>query len=252
MTVYADEVFAVNSVSNILLIYACNTLWGEKNNHLRIISAACIGGLYAVLEAAAGISFFVRPIVLIIMAAAANGFCGVFAKAFRLMLTAAAAEVIMLIFSQLIGSYVSIEYGTATVFENELLVFVLYISAYPLLCLINYIKGHKNKYCTCTVIINGRSLAMKSLYDSGNSLKYKDKPVVIASFNALSELLDASDYNELMSSATDFVLYSTISGGGVIPVIKPDKLLINKIEQEAYIGVTDRMFSGVSAICGIR
>ena len=63
LTVYADEVFAVNSVSNILLIYACNTLWGEKNNHLRIISAACIGGLNAVLEAAAGISFFVRPIV---------------------------------------------------------------------------------------------------------------------------------------------------------------------------------------------
>ena len=92
MTVYADELFAVNFVSNILLFYAYSLLRGIKPRRIRVLAAAAVGGLYAVIETVFGLHEVIRIPVLACMIAAAFGRSGFIVNLSGVMFVSVCAE----------------------------------------------------------------------------------------------------------------------------------------------------------------
>ena len=73
----------------------------------------------------------------------------------------------------------------------------------------------------------------------------------MAAWDAVCTLLDCDDYERLRGSAEDFVIYHTLSGAGVLPVIMPDICEADGAEINAAVAVVRRKFKGkYSALAG--
>jgi hypothetical protein len=82
------------------------------------------------------------------------------------------------------------------------------------------------------------------LADSGNLLKYHGLPVIFTDWQTVSRLIEKESYSGLMNSAEDFVMYGTVGGGGVLPIILPDICRADGKETTAAVAVREREFSG--------
>jgi len=92
----------------------------------------------------------------------------------------------------------------------------------------------KKLYKKVIITHNSKTIVLTGFLDSGNSLTepLTGLPVIIA------------DKNELCSLGkfqTTSIMCRTISGNSIIEVFKPDKLLIDNVEESAYIGICDKL-----------
>ena len=127
----------------------------------------------------------------------------------------------------------------------------IFICAYPAYILIMRLRTRSRRYIRLRLTYRGRCAEFYALYDSGNLLTYRGKPVIMAAWDAVCTLLDCDDYERLRGSAEDFVIYHTLSGAGVLPVIMPDICEADGAEINAAVAVVRRKFKGkYSALAG--
>lgn len=243
MTIYADEVFAVNTVSNVLLFYAYCTLYRIKIKKLRIAAAGAIGGIYSVFDAVLGLPWLFRTVILFCMVIAAFGHRGKLAHTLRLMFIAACVEAVTLTGIVLVGGSAVIS-GVITVFAKGKVAAVVYLLSYPMIIGIKYIMMAKQKYKRVNIIYSDREIEFAALHDSGNFLKYKGRSVIMVDWATAEILFPYSDYTELEVNSTAFVMYNTLSGSGMMPVFEDVKCYINGISVDSVMAITRRNFSG--------
>ncbi len=243
MTIYADEVFAVNTVSNILLLYAYCILYRIKINKLRLVTAAAAGGVYAVFDAVLALPWVLRIIMLLVMVCIAFGMRGRAAHTLRLMFISVCVEAVTLAGIVLVGGSAVIS-GVITVFAHGTPAAVIYLLAYPVLIGIKHIMRLRQKYRRVSIIHTGREIEFIALYDSGNLLKYKGRPVITVDWKTAQSLFPYAEFDELELNSTAFVMYNTLSGGGLMPVFEDVKCYINGISVNSVMAVTSRSFTG--------
>lgn len=243
MTIYADELFAVNFVSNILLLLAYTVIFGIKRSHMRLAGSAAAGGLYAVCEAILELPVLLRIAALLLMILAAFGRHRLMLHTFRLMLLAVFAEGITLIAASVIGANAELAAGRITVFAPELPLFILYLLSYPVMLIVKRAAANSGRIKRVYIRYNNKEVRFNVLYDSGNLLKHHGRPVLIAEWQAVEELFSCKTYEEYRDQASDFVLYRTIGKNGAVPVFEPDACRIDGEPKDVSAAVVGRTFA---------
>lgn len=105
----------------------------------------------------------------------------------------------------------------------------------------NYKNSYSNKY-NIDIYIGNKKYELNGYLDTGNTLKdpYKNRDVIIINNKII-------DFNKLKII---YVPYKTISDNGLIKCIKPDKVIINKIEfKNCLIGNSNNNFNIDNSDC---
>ena len=244
MTIYADELFAVNFISNMLLLLAYTVIFGIKRSYARLAIASSAGGIYAVCEAVWDIPAVLRAAALIAMVFIAFGRHRLMLHAFRVMLMTVFAEGITLIASSALGANAELAALRITLFAPELPLLFLYLLSYPLLLIAKKATANAGRIRNVYIRYNNRETRFRVLYDSGNLLRHRGKPVLIAEWKAVEELFPCMTYEEYKDQASDFVLYRTIGKNGAVPVFEPDVCRIDGELKEVSAAVAERSFAG--------
>lgn len=244
MTIYADELFAVNFISDFLLIYAYAVICGIKKRKRMIDIAAAAGGLYAVIEAVFGFSIVLRAVLPFIMAFISFGRHKALYNAAGLVLFSICIEGVTIAALSFFGAGAEFASGKVTLFTSGITAAFVYIASYPIIIAARHFFKRGGRYRTVEIYYNGREIKFRALYDSGNLLKYRGMPVVIADWHTAAGLFSAESYAELITSAPDVVSYSTISKSGIMPVFVPDICRIDGKQCSAAAAVSEKRFSG--------
>ncbi len=243
MTIYADEVFAINTVSNILLLYAYCVLYRMPLKKLCLIIAAVFGGVYAVFDVVLSLPWIARAVVLYIMSAIAFGIRGAVLHTLRLMFIAICVEAITLMGVVIAGGSAVVR-GVVTIFAQDTVAAGIYVLAYPTVVIIKYIMRAGQKYRRVNIAYSGKEIEFIALYDSGNLLKYKGRSVIMVEWETAKELFQYTEYAELELNSTAFIMYNTLNGGGMVPVFEEVRCYINGISVNYVMAVTRRKFAG--------
>ena len=244
MPVYADSVFLVNSLSNALLLYSYCFFYGIKPRHRRIAAASALCGAYAAAEAVLDLPRAFRVVIFILVVLAALGRSGLLKHASRLMLMCFAVEGITLAAVSTLGAGAELAQGSVILFASEPVCAVIFVSAYPAFCLGMRLAKKRRRYLYLDISRRGRSAHVKVLRDSGNLLRYHDRPVIMIAWDAVKSLFEHGSYSELSENADAYAVYRTLNGAGTVPIIEDASCKADGIESNAAIGVVERRFKG--------
>ncbi len=114
---------------------------------------------------------------------------------------------------------------------------LLYISTKTVLVLLARQTPVNSNYKTVKITNNNSRITLTGYCDSGNTLTTPDKlPVFIAYRNVLLTVVGSN------AEIFDYIKCNTILNEGLIPIFKPDKITVDNIPVEAYIGITENSF----------
>lgn len=249
MTVYADELFAVNFVSNILLFYACSLFRRIRLRRMRLFASAVAGGLYAVAETVLGLPAGMRIPVLAFMTVGAFGRSGFIVNLGGVMFVSVCAEGLTAALLSFVGGDARLAAGRMTIFASEPVSAVIYLAAYPLMLLCGLAIRRAGRRRRVAIEYGGRKTKFWAMYDSGNLLKYKGLPVIVIGRNTAEELFEC-DYSELMFHAPDILRCNTVGGCGMLPVFIADHCIVDGSERTAAVAAADRGFGNFGGITG--
>lgn len=244
MTVYADMLFAVNALSNALLLYSYCFFYEIKRRHAKLAAASAAGAVYAVAEALFNLPRLLRGGVIIGMVYIAFGKAGLLKHTARIMLMCFAVEGITLAAMSAFGAGAALEGGGVVLFASEPLCAILYITAYPIYFLFSRLKARERKYIRLKIKYNQRAVTFDVLRDSGNLLKYHGRPVIMTAWEAMSPLFDYTGYAELKDKTDAFAIYETVNGAGVVPIIEGAECEIDGVAADSAVAVVERKFKG--------
>ena len=250
MTVYADVVFIANCISVIALLLGYSVMFGGRIKLIRLVLSGVVSGLYAVCEAVFFLPYIIRTLMLFLLTAIAFGRTQVIYNTARFAFVAVCVEVLFVVFMGIMGQRAFITDGSITVFCSGIVGITVYFLSYPLLIFIKwYTKKHiRQKYAE--FVINGQKITLTLLYDSGNLLMHKGVCVTIVSWKKINDLFSGIHYNDLLITAGDRMIYNTVSSSGILPLITPERSVIDGIDANIKIAVADREFGEYDGVVG--
>ena len=260
-TIYIDVLIGVNLFINYFLLLAVSKFLSLSVKRPRLFAAAAFGaaGSLTILmpEVNLFLSFLFKLALSVAIVRAAYPFYGL-----KQLLREIAAFYIMSF--SFAGFMLALWYFIAPqglIIKNSvvyfnispLLLIILTVICYLIIRLINRFTGRQapeNLFCRIQVDFNGKSASCVAKIDTGNSLTepFSNSPVVVVYKECIAALMPQEDSGKIR-----FVPFQAISGGGLLPAFKPDKLTIfygkNQIKiDEVYIAVTKSELGTFSAL----
>lgn len=245
--IYADSLFISNLLADYLLCLCSARLCALPLRRGRYFLAALLGAAYSVAVFLPGFGFLAGPgwkaafAALIALAAFGGQPRALRCTGMFLVLSAALG-----------GALWALELNFGYIRLDMRLFAVCFLLAYGALRLVFSASAAVSGHSVARLEIHmfQRSCRLSALMDSGNCLSdpISGAPVAIVSPNALkglfgeaAGLLEISDPVELLRSAAAFpeltgrlrlIPFSALGGGGLLPVFKPDLLLIDGREDK--------------------
>lgn len=198
MTVYVDVLLGLNTAVNYLLLRGAASMGGCPVRRLRLLAAACLGGVYAALSLLPGLAFLGSLPVQLLCAAAMS------VISFGLRKTTVRQTLFFLALSFAFGGAVLLAVQKA---EPDMMVLggraYYAVSTPALLLLAGLLYGlaalvlagwgtHTGgDILPLTLELGGRQLTVKALRDTGNTLRdpVTGQSVLVADWQALTRLL---------------------------------------------------------------
>ena len=198
MTVYADVVFAVNCVVDLLLLFLAARLCGSAIRLTRLIAAASLGGAYAVATFLPGFGWLAgtpgQVGCFCLMAGIAYGFRKkTLRPAAVALLCAMALAGLVLLLSRTVVPQLAV-YGGGVYYpvtaRTLLLLAGVFAAAAALLSAGSFRHGAA-EYVPLTLTLDARSVRVTSLRDTGNTLAdpVTGEPVIVISRQTAQTLL---------------------------------------------------------------
>lgn len=247
MIVYVDVVFVTNLVSSLLLFFSANMIFSIKGKWYRILISAIFCGIYAVTDA---IYFLLKPIrtmALFIMTLISWGCKGCIYNLLRVAFLEGITAVLIVGISNLFGINSLVFESGITLIAKDWVTAIVTTIVYPIIIIINKVKSEYKRFTAVTFNLDGTEIKFKLLYDSGNLLRYKDIPVIIIDWRNIPCV---DSYEEVLLTASERMMYNTVSSSSIMPLIKPQKTVVEGIERECYIGLTNKRFVGYAGVIG--
>lgn len=207
MTIYIDILFLINLIIDMAVNFTALVLCDNKIRFLKLLTVSAIGAVYAVL--AVLFSFFSLKIVVFIyiiinvfLLFGKSNF-KVFLKRLILYCTSAIfclgiCQIFLALNTKNYVSINNIEFFPAKDISIYISTIALCLSAKLLKATVN----HKKVYFSAELRLNNIKLPVIAYYDTGNTLVFQNKPVIIIS-EQIAEKLNSNDYVE--------ILYKTVS-----------------------------------------
>ena len=244
IVIYVDVLFVINFFITYLLLLLTSKLNKQGIKQRRALAASAVGGVYALV-----ILLDIRDVFLslagkltasLIIVLVAFGFAGiagflrniaVFYFSNLLVLGAVAAVCFTLNPKgvKLSGGIVYFDISAAALLLSALFAYIISV---VIIRLYNRIIA-KREIFVITVYKNGREYRLSAFLDSGNRLRepFSDLPVIIA------------DKSRIDLPAERVIPCSTVSGRGVLPAFRPDRIVISNGKNSL---TTDRVFVALS------
>lgn len=251
MVIYADVIFFVNFVSTLTLILAYGVMFSCKRHILRAVIAAAVSGIYAVAEIVFSLPYMLRMAVLTAVSIITFGRCSVIYNTARLVFLGLCTQIVFMLIMAAMGNDAYIANGSVTVFSGDISGFVIYFLAFPLMLFLRRIIKMRSQVRDCRFTINGNSLQLLLLYDSGNLLTHNGFSVAVVAWSSVSGFLGIDSYSDFIEKADDSMVFNTVGDGGTLPIIVPDRVIADGREININIAVADREFKGCDGIIGI-
>lgn len=250
MVVYADIVFFVNFISAFLLLSVGRIIFNMNRKTLRVILASLLCGVYSVCEILLGLPFALRIVVLTVMCMISFGISCLVLSTLRIMFLSVALLVAVVLISNIFGVNASVSGGLVTVFSKGYIMGIIYGVSYPMVMLV--IKCVRSRSDKRRVVLRfGRHrLKTELLYDSGNLLTYKGISVAVLSWEAVRHITGFDTYTDFCVHCEDTVIFSGVHGAGILPLMRPDRCLVDGTESDIYVAVSERGYGGFSGIIG--
>lgn len=244
MIIYADEIFLLNFVASVILFLAVCVIFGFRIKPLRLCAVGVISGLYAVAEAAFGLWYGARFAVMAACVAVAFGRHGFLMNLLRLMNVSVCAVIFTAVVNMLLNGDALLSGGNVVLFSDGILMGVVCLLAYPITVAAVKLRRKRNRYRQCVFEIGEIPIYVRLLYDSGNLLTHNGIPVAVVSKSITDSLGIECDGYETVN-------LTTIEGTGKLPIVKPRKSIIDGIERDIYIAISDYDFKGSAGLIGI-
>ncbi len=240
--IYADSLFLSNLLADYLLCLCAARLCALPLRRGRYFMAALLGAVYSLAVFLPGFGFLASPL----WKAVAGGSMLLIAYAGQRR-ALPCAGVFLALSAALGGALWALELNFGYIKLDLRLLTVCFLLAYGALRLIfSAVPGASGRAVKeLEIHLLSRSCRLSAMVDSGNCLRdpISGAPVAVVSPGALRELfgpaaplLDIADPVELLRSAAAFpelngrlrlIPFSALGGGGLLPVFRPDKLLID-------------------------
>lgn len=194
MTIYIDELFAMNAVSCAAMLCAFAKITGLHVIRMRMAMAAAAGGLIAALRFVCGSAlswvFGAAEIILVPIAFPKAGI----KKTLLFILIKYAFSGFAVLCVSFMGGSAAVIRGGIVYFDISLPVFALaFAGIYTLIYVFAaLIKKRGRKMYTLKISAGGGCVELRTLYDSGNLLKnpYDGTPVIVAEKAAVKDIWD--------------------------------------------------------------
>ena len=225
MKIYLDYVFLINFLFDFILLLGISMILKRNVSKLRLFLGSVFGGLsffVIFLNISSFTFFFVKMFLALIMIIITFSY-----KNFKYTMN---NFIYLIILSVLMGGFLyltNIEFGYSHVgmlfFTNEKslnLIILIFLGLLMTLIYAKYIRKVKResvKIFKTTLFIDNKELKFTGYLDTGNDLKYFNKPVIILNKNIKLKIEDKKIY---------YVPFTTINGEGVMKCIKLNKIFI--------------------------
>lgn len=250
MTIYLDVHFLLNLIWALLILVCMKILYNIKSSWYRLLLASALCALYSVIEIIFGVFMPLRLLILYVMTVISWGFSGGFYNYLRLLFVNALTGAVFIGVVAILGINSVVSGKGITVIAPDFPTAVAGILIYLLIISCNALKKRWKNLVKVRLWIKGNMLSGRFLYDSGNLLKFKGVSVAVTDWNVLKHAMGEISYDELVCECDDRVIYNTVDGSGILPLIKPEKAVINGICREIYIGAVNRRFIGYWGVIG--
>ncbi len=247
MIVYVDVVFITNLISSLLLFFSANLIFSIEGKWYRILISAIFCGIYAVTDAIYFLWKPIRGMTLFIMILISWGYRGCIYNSLRVAFLEGITVVLIVGISNLFGINSLVFESGITLIAKDLVTAIVTTMVYPIIIITNKVKSEYKRFSVVTVNIDGAEVKFKLLYDSGNLLRHKDLPVIIIDWRNIPCV---HSYEEVLLTAPERLIYNTVSSSSIMPLIKPQKTVVEGIERECYIGLTNKRFVGYAGVIG--
>ena len=282
MQIYIDVLFIINFIINFSLLKITCSFLKYHTTLLKLLLAAFLGGLYAVLWVIYKIppllNFFLLLLIPEIMI-----FISIYQKPINAYIKGTLTFfVVSFLFNGIIYSLCSILNLKRYVFLDNNIFYIEISFPVLLLCCVIYIlisyssdyvirKKSKSKIIKLEIIIENKKIIIPTFYDSGNNLyePLSKMPVVLCEYMKLrplisqfidNDLIQNMQYeNALLKVMENKKLYllrtNTVNGSSYFIGIKPDKAFIHdkrkKYEIDCVIAIVNKKFCETDEYNGI-
>lgn len=253
MVIYLDLYFLKNVIFNFLLIYLTSFIIRKKVKIYKMILAAIMGGIYAIL-AIYFQNIFNSAILKVIV------------SVWMLIISFGIKEITVNLCSFFTLAYI-IAGVIASILKLNHQMIMLIFAISTIITFYEYRKNKKRKeYYEVNMEIMQNDIALIAKVDTGNELRdsiFGDAVIVVSEEkikNEVEEDLIKILNNERLEipdrykNKIKLISYKTISGEGIKIGIKLDKFIIytenKKIENRATMILTERKFKGYDALIG--
>lgn len=261
MTIYVDELFAVNLLMDGLMLWAAGKLLQRKIPPWRLVLASFVGALYGVLIFLPSCRWLAngtaKAICACLMTWMAFGWISwkAFLKAMvylYLVSFAMGGSTIALMY--FFGERIVHTWSGIALVEVEFRVFWLIGGVVVLLLLVHCLRSsiqqkleQKLQIVPVTAVLRGKTVKLRLLVDSGNCLTdaISGTPVVIVQQNYANGLFSGEELMQMHYGAADAIMrlpdltgrirllpYQTVGYRGLMLGVRLDKLLIDAPKQE--------------------
>lgn len=237
VTVYADVLIVLNIYVSFFLLRVTARLTRSALRTKRCIAAAVFGSLFSLLILAPPVNPALLALIRILSAAAVTRIAFGRTDAGRLAVNTGAfltAGILLAGGVQAADSWLSPDFictGNGFFYVDFSLLLLLAVTAllYLAVCAVGRISGRMPQSGWTVVIrYRERTVSLSGLADTGNLLTdfFTGLPVVICGSEVFSELTGREMPEEGYPEGMRLLPCSTVSESGLIPVFRPDELLI--------------------------
>lgn len=233
MKMYYEEVFILNFLLDFMILYGTKRILKINSNLIRIIISSLIGSLttFILLIDISSLNLLLLKILLsLLLIIIAFGFNNLLKNIFYFYLISMIIGGVFYLFdinSNLIVTHILLVLG------SFIIIFILIRE------FMSYKDKYTNKYLV-NIYYNKKCYRLEGFIDTGNRLisNYKNEVVILTNLNI--------DTKRLI-----YVPYKALNTSGVIPCIRPDRVVINNKEfNDCLIGLSKSKFSisGINCI----
>ena len=225
MKIYLDYVFLINFLFDFILLLGISMILKRNISKIRLFLGSVFGGLsffIILLNISSLTFFFIKMFLAFIMIIITFSY-----KNFKYTMN---NFIYLIILSVLMGGFLyltNIEFGYSHVgmlfFTNGKslnLIILIFLGFLVTLIYSKYIRKVKResvKIFKTTLFIDNKELKFTGYFDTGNDLKYFNKPVIILNKNIKLNIESKKIY---------YVPFTTINGEGIMKCIKLNKIFI--------------------------
>ncbi len=256
MTIYVDVLVALNLYINFFLLYSTALFLKRRPSRLKLVLSAFVGALGALIILAPPLGYLLSALYKIALGALMTFIAFGKQKPSDFAVSALFFILVNFIFAGAVNAFWTFFSPLEMVCENGVFYFDIPVAAviaftaaaFFLIKLVKFIASKNsriNKFCEVKIISENAEITLNGLCDTGCDVKdiFTGTPVVICAAEKITKIIPQSVNDYFNGGSVEkirLIPLNTVSDETLIPVFRPQQIIINGKSADALIGVSGK------------